>query len=152
MQRTIWKAAFLLLALGLVVGKLNDLRPVKAQSSCFAGSLVGSYTYLLNGSYFDSQNNQYGYSSSGHLIADGNGHFSGSETTDDGATLIENDTFTGTYTINNDCTGTALFNLANDNAVNVDINLTNNGKMINLIETDDGSQVVGTAQQQFPNP
>ena len=152
MIRTILKGAFLLLAVALVVGKLNVLRPVKAQSGCSVQSMTGSYTYLLNGSYFDSQNNEYGYSSSGHLIADGNGHFSGSETTDDGATLIENDQFTGTYTINNDCSGTALFNLVHDNAVNVDMNLTNNGKVINLIETDDGSQVVGTAQQQFPNP
>jgi hypothetical protein len=151
MQRTIWKAAFLLLALGLVVGKLNDLRPVKAQSSCFAGSLIGSYTYVFNGSYFDNNNNQFGYSSSGHLIADGNGHFSGSETTDDGATIYQNDTVTGTYSINADCSGSATFNLAQDNPLNVDLNLTNNGRMINLIETDDGTQVVGTAQPQFPS-
>jgi hypothetical protein len=151
MTRTILKGAFLVLTLALVVGKLNDLRPVKAQSGCSAQSMVGAYTYVLNGSYFDNQNNQYGYSSSGHLNADGNGHFSGSETTDDGATLYENDTFTGTYTINSDCSGSALFNLSADDPVNVDLNLTNNGKVINLIETDDGSQVVGAAQQQFPS-
>ncbi len=151
MTRTILKGVFLVLTLALVVGKLNDLRPVKAQSGCSAQSMVGAYTYVLNGSYFDNQNNQYGYSSSGHLNADGNGHFSGSETTDDGATLYENDTFTGTYTINSDCSGSALFNLSADDPVNVDLNLTNNGKVINLIETDDGSQVVGAAQQQFPS-
>jgi hypothetical protein len=151
MIRTILKGAFFLLALGLVVGKLNDLRPVKAQSACFAGSMIGSYTYVFNGSYFDNQNNQFGYSSSGHLIADGRGNFSGSETTDDGATLFQDDAVTGTYTINPDCSGSATFNLAQDNPLSVDMNLTNNGKTINLIETDDGTQVLGTAQQQFPN-
>jgi hypothetical protein len=150
MIRTILKGAVLVLALGLAVEKLNDLRPVKAQSGCSASSMVGAYTYVLNGSYFDNQNNQYGYSSSGHLNADGGGHFSGSETTDDGATLYQNDTFSGTYTINSDCSGSATFNLTLDDAVNVDLNLTNNGKIINIIETDDGSQVVGAAQQQFP--
>ena len=152
MIRTILKGAFLVIALALVVGKLNDLRTVKAQSGCSVQSMAGAYTYVLNGSYFDNQNNQYGYSSSGHLIADGNGHFSGSETTDDGATLYQNDTVTGTYAINSDCSGSATFTLTSDNPVNVDLNLTNNGKIINLIETDDGSQIVGTAQQQFPNP
>jgi len=150
MIRKILKGAVLVLALGFAVEKLNDLRPVKAQSGCSVSSMVGAYTYVLNGSYFDNQNNQYGYSSSGHLNADGNGHFSGTETTDDGATLYQNDTVTGTYTINSDCSGSALFNLALDDAVNVDLNLTNNGKIINIIETDDGSQVVGAAQQQFP--
>src|SRR5580692_297600 len=121
MTRTILKGAFLVLTLALVVGKLNDLRPVKAQSGCSAQSMVGAYTYVLNGSYFDNQNNQYGYSSSGHLNADGNGHFSGSETTVDGATVYEGDTFTGTYTINGDCTGSATFNLTLDDPITVDL-------------------------------
>jgi hypothetical protein len=152
MIRTILKGAFLVLALALVVGKLNDLRPVKAQSGCSVQSVIGAYTYQLNGSYFDDQNNQYGYSSSGQFNADGRGHFSGSETTNDGATLYENDQVTGTYAINSDCSGSGLFNLTADNPVNVNMNLTNNGKIINMIETDDGSQVLGAAQQQFPNP
>jgi len=152
MTRTILKGAFLVLALGLVVSKLNDLRPVKAQSGCSVQSVIGAYTYVLNGSYFDNQNDQYGYSASGQFNADGRGHFSGSETTDDGATLYENDAVTGTYQINGDCSGSAVFNLVQDNPVNVNLNLTNNGKIINIIETDDGTQVVGAAQQQFPNP
>src|SRR5579872_2360657 len=148
MRQTILKST-LLITLGLVAGRLSDLKPVKAQSSCSARSLSGSYTYSLNGSYFASDNNNYGYSAVGQFTADGNGNLSGSETTDDGATIYTNDTVTGTYMVNGDCSGSATFNLAQDQPINVNFVLTNAGKNIYLIETDDGTQTVGQATTQF---
>jgi hypothetical protein len=111
----------LLIMLGLLAGRLSDLKPVKAQSSCSVKNLSGSYTYFLNGSYFDNDNNEYEYSSVGQVTADGN-----------------------------NCSGTATFNLALDEPVNVNLYLTNNSKNFSMIETDDGTQVIGQATQQFP--
>jgi hypothetical protein len=148
MRQTILKST-LLIILGLVAGRLMYLKPVKAQSSCSVASLSGSYTYSLNGSYFDNDNNQYGYSAVGQFNANGSGTFSGSETTDDGATIYPNDAVTGTYTVNSDCSGSATFNLAQDEPVNVNFVITNAGKNIYIIETDDGTQTVGQATTQF---
>ena len=149
MRQKFLKGSFLIM-LGLLAGRLSDLKPVKAQSSCSVKSLSGSYTYFLNGSYFDTDNNEYSYSSVGQLTADGNGNLLGAETTDDGATIYQNDIVTGTYAINSNCSGTATFNLALDEPVNVNLYLTNNSKNASMIETDDGTQVIGQATQQFP--
>src|SRR2546425_5046421 len=120
--------AVAVLGLGLLVGRLSQEVPVKAQDGCSLQSLSVPYTYALSGSYFDAKGSGYGFSSAGRFVPDGNGNFTGLDTYSDGALITRGRRYSGTYTVNaSDCTGTAAFrDSAGSLFANVDLVITNN--------------------------
>jgi hypothetical protein len=83
----------------------------------------------------------------GQIKLDGTGNLSGSETVSVGGTISAIQ-FTGTYTENPDCTGTAqVVSPAFPAPANFNVVVVNSGKELLLIETDNNTEVTGTAQQ-----
>ena len=96
--------------------------PVKGNFS--NASLIGQYTYSLSGTSEISNTNSFAsYTEAGVFTADGKGNVSGG--TDDFAQngSFGSGSFTGTYSINNDGTGTLNFNFTNGSG-NISLGLT----------------------------
>jgi len=69
------------------------------------------------------------------MSADGNGNLSGSDTVSKDGTIAQR-TFTGTYTVNTNCSGSAKFQFSDKSNTSMDFALGNGGKAINFIDTD----------------
>ena len=70
----------------------------------------------------------------GVFVADGQGKLSGSDTISDGGQIIPR-TFTGTYTINSDCRGTAALQFTPSLAVDVALVLDEQGHEARALQT-----------------
>lgn len=115
-----------------------------ATNTCSLQSLSGPYSYVFTGSGKDHADRR-GFSAVGLFVSDGNGNLTGTDTTSNSGVITTSRTWTGTYNLNADCTGTATFTGIGP----MYLVLTNNNQNVNLIQTDQGSDVLGTAQQQF---
>ena len=142
----------MILVLPLLIA-IGAASPLRADNTCSAATLNGPYTYTLRGGYIGDQfGDVFDFSAAGRFVADGNGGFSGAESTSQGESISKAAPYTGTYAVNDDCTGTMVFKDSKGNLIaNMDIMITNNAKEIELIETDDGTNISGRAQQQFPS-
>jgi len=130
--------------IGAPVLRLFHPPSVRAQSGCSAHSLAAPYSYSVSGTYYDTAGDVFAYGDMGVFTPDGNGNLTGSDTlSNDG--LIKRRTFTGTYTVNSDCTGSAKFTYSDNSSATVDLTLANAGKAINFIDTDNNVIVTGTA-------
>ena len=150
MMRVVWKHKMMLIfTLLIAAGAASSL---SADNTCSAQTLNGAYTYTLRGGYIgDQYGDVFDFAAAGRFVADGNGTFSGTETTSQGESISKAAPYTGTYTVNDDCTGTMIFKNSQGNVIaNMDIVITNNAKEIEMIETDSGTNISGRAQQQFP--
>ena len=134
-----------LLALG-TFSTATRPRTANADPGCTVQSLSGPYTYAITGEYFDPRGNLYHFSAAGRIVADGAGSIDGKDTTSDGGFITRGRQYTASYRVNSDCTGTMVF----QPGANMDMVITNNGKNINFIQTDQSTNIAGTAQQQFP--
>jgi hypothetical protein len=151
--RTLLIAAALV-AFGLVIGRssLQTVPVVKAQSAdaCTLGSLKGNYGYHFTGDFYDSQGYTGLYAAVGRFAAAGDGTFTAVETDSVDGTVTSGRKLNGTYTIKDDCTGSATFNDATTSKsyANFDIVLITGGKEVQFIEKDTDIIVSGTAKQQ----
>lgn len=82
----------------------------------------------------------------GGLMFDGKGNITGRETFSVHGAISEAPV-TGTYTQNADCTGTAQITPAGSATTNFNTVVVNGGKELLLIETDNNTLVIGTAQE-----
>jgi hypothetical protein len=137
------------LTLGVSVGRLTVQTVARAQGGCTAASLKGSYGLALNGFFYDPNGFQGVYASAGLVVADGNGAITGTDTVNLDGSPTRGRQFTGTYTINSDCTGTASLKDASGSAIaNLDLVITNGGKDVALVDSDTDTILSGTAKLQ----
>ncbi len=136
-------------AIGLVAGRFSVQPVARAQSGCTNASLKGSYGYVINGFFYDQDLNQGVYAEAGGLVADGNGALTGVSTSNVDGTVQRGQKFSGTYTINADCSGNMTLTDASGNAMGLrDIVLTNGGKQVAMVDADTNIIISGTATQQ----
>ncbi len=123
---------------------------VHAQSGCAVANLNGSYGYVLTGTFYDNTNALQPFSSAGLLTADGQGNLtSGTETDAIQGTSVPGVTYTGTYTVNSNCTGTFTQNAdLVGGPFNYAFVITDGGNGLQIVEADDGAQIAGTARKQ----
>ena len=148
---TAFSTTFSIITLAALLGVpgLRMLRPtvVRAQTGCSATSLSVPYSYNFWGTLYDNVGNVYAYGDVGLISADGNGKLTGSDTVSkDG--IIGQRTFTGTYTVNANCSGSAKFQFSDGSNTSMDFALGNGAKAINFIDTDIDVIVTGTATAQ----
>jgi hypothetical protein len=106
----------------------------------------------MDGNYFDNQGYNYQYSAVGKMLPDGNGAITGTETNSNWGTVTRNVTYTGTYTVNNDCTGSIVLQYTGG-PLNYDIVFIPSTNQINMIQSDQGITITGSATAQFaPTP
>ena len=131
----------LLLAAGILVLHLGSPRRVKAQS-CSNATIQGIWGFSYNGLVGGLTT-----SGAGHTLADGSGNASGGDTLSVNGVILRR-TYTGTYNINPDCTGTTTFNDSLGNVFHQDIVVMNSANSIAVVETDNGVTLAYTAQRQ----
>ncbi len=149
MQKKLWIATlFMVAAAGLFLVKP---RPVKAQSGCDATSLSGAFGYALTGAVYDQSGNLYYLAANGRLSADGNGALTGADTLSLDGSIVKRK-YTGTYTLNSDCTGSAQLQISDGTSLgkgaNLDLVVADSGKQVNLIQTDGSFVFSGTGRKQ----
>jgi hypothetical protein len=118
----------------------NILLQIRLVGTCSLQSLSGPYSYVFKG-----QEHEHPFSAVGRLVADGNGNFTATDTESDAGRITRSKQHTGTYTVDSDCTGSAVFS----DIGQMDLVITNNNQSAELIDTDRGFDLVGKAQQQF---
>src|SRR5512142_2302017 len=109
------KKSALVLGIGLLGAALaigNKAAPVvHAQSNaCDATSFTGAYGYVLNGFAYDNAGNMYLFGAAGRMVSDGNGNLTGADTLSFDGSITKRQ-YTGTYTMNADCTGSLTFSM-----------------------------------------
>ncbi len=123
-------------ALALVLTKPAHV--VKAQSGCTVATLSGSYGYLLQAFFLPHERTPVASAlvaaEIGVQTYDGTGNTSGSETVN-GAGTIFHRTYTGTYSVNPDCTGSVTLNLDNGVTVTGSFTIVDGGKEIEVLNT-----------------
>ena len=122
-------------------------RTVHAQTGCDATTLTGAYGYNMSGSYYDNQSNWNVIADTGRIVADGAGNLTGTSSFMNDAYSFTRRTLTGTYTLNSDCTGSAKITYSDKEVAGLDIVVVNNGKEVNMIQTDTAVIFNGTAKK-----
>lgn len=115
-------------------------------SACSPATLNGSYGFVMDGSI-----QPFGQVAlAGVIRANGAGAFSGAEVASVGG-QITRASYSGSYTVDPDCTGQAQYQIVAPNFVatrSVAFVITKGGKELFLISTVPGSTISGTAQRQ----
>lgn len=143
-------AVFALVVLAILIGRFTIHPPVaRAQSGCGVASLKGSYSLAANGFFYYQDGSQGVYGSAGVAALDGNGAITGTDTVNLDGNPTRNRQFTGTYTINSNCTGTMnLVDSQNKPILNMDLVIADGGKEVDLVDYDSGAIITGAAKLQ----
>jgi hypothetical protein len=119
-----------------------------AEPTCDASSLTGAFGFHLTGT--NTQRSAL-YAIVGRFEADGKGVLIGSATHSvQGA--ITRVKFTGTYTVNADCTGTSRITFPNDITAGLDFVLTSDLNEFFIIDLGQGNIESGSGRRQFTAP
>lgn len=112
--------------------------------SCSNSSLNGAYAYALQGATFDTNGNETAdVASAGRIVFDGAGKLSGADWFSKNGVAAAR-TYTGTYTLGADCTGSLQVALTGSPAVPRHIALADGGKQVMVIQINNGPVVSGT--------
>lgn len=142
------------LAIGVVAAALvigyRKIPVVHAQDKgCDATTVTGAYGYTLSGSVYDNYGYIYVLGAAGRMVSDGNGNLTGAETLSFDGTIVKRQ-YTGTYTMTAECTGSLTLTMSAGGTMHADIVAVNNGKELNLVQTDTAYIVTGVLKQQTP--
>jgi hypothetical protein len=139
--------AICVLAAALVIGT-GKAPAVHAQTKdCDATSLTGAYGYSLTGTVYDSQYNWYLLGAAGRLVSDGSGSLTGADTFSFDGDIVKRQ-YTGTYTMNADCTGSMTLTPPSGAASHFDFVAVNNSKEVNVVQTDTDWILTGVLKLQ----
>ena len=130
----------LILSMGLV-----RMPKVQAQDSCTNANFQGAFGYTFTGL---TGITGLPFAAVGRLVADGQGNVSGAETDSSNGNIFQR-TYTGTYKVNPDCTGSEVSKDNFGKTVKCDFVIVAGGKEIQVIETDTNTAVVGCLKHQL---
>ena len=137
-----------LVAVGLALSLAIAL-PAQA-TQCSLTNVAGSYGYTANGFVAIASGSFLPAAAAGRITFDGNGHVSGTQTrVVAGASLDE--TYSGTYTVNPNCTGSFTVLVEPDTRTStVDLVWTNNRNAASAVFTTPGFILTATASRISP--
>jgi hypothetical protein len=145
------RVATLVILTGILVGgsvvalRLISMPKVQAQDSCTTASFQGAFGYTFTGL---TGFNALPFAAVGRLVADGQGSLSGVETDSSNGDIFQR-TYTGTYKVNPDCTGSEVSIDNFGKTVKCDFVIVAGGQEIQVIETDRNTVVVGNLKHQL---
>lgn len=118
---------------------------------CSNNNLSGGYGFTITG----TTTNLNQYSLVGRFVSDGKGSVTGT-TVQAVNGSISRPAFTGTYTVNSDCTGTASLTFDYGGTAPLEFVIVDDGKTVTIIVAGEngsgGQNEVGTATRQFTKP
>src|SRR6516225_9127538 len=144
------RVAVLILLTSLLVGgtvfalRLTSIPKVQAQDSCTIASFQGAFGYTFTGL---TGFNALPFAAVGRLLADGQGNVSGVETDSSNGEIFQR-SYTGTYQVNADCTGSEVSVDNFGKTVKCNFVIVSGGAVIRVIETDTNTAIVGCLRQQ----
>lgn len=112
-----------------------DAQATPAPSGCSVATLHGTYLYAGNDASTISGTTETPMAFAGSEVYSGTGQVNGASTSSSGGTIHARSPYTGTYTVNADCTGT----LTIGQKLNFDLYVAPSGDTFTYVETDPGS-------------
>jgi hypothetical protein len=152
-RSTIARAIFASLLISSIATRLS------AQDACTAASLQGSYGFRVDGTNVSNPYLPVGpFAAVGKNTYDGQGHMKGAIVVSTNGSIITA-TYTGTYTVNSDCSGSKSVALSIGLTVEFDYVMDDNLREIQIIATQAGPAgglaggltVSGSARKLFRN-
>ena len=140
-------SVFCMILLALCALWLSKRLPAQALGACSASFLSGPYSYAVNGTQFVNGNLAGFYSVVGVLTADGNGSVSGTDTVSENGIVQAGRTYSGTYSVQSNCSGTVTLSYSNQ-VVPFAIAISANGEQVYFLQTTNGAVAAGTATRQ----
>ena len=147
-RRSLWAAGVvLLLVVGLAgvlamgTGFAKDENASRAK--CSEATLDGTYLFADNG-FLIKDNEKVPFAASGYEVYDGNGHTKGVVTTNVNGKVTSKETFSGTYSVKGDCTGTSTYS----DGTQYDDYIAPDGSMETFVQTKPSKWVLAGDEQQ----
>jgi hypothetical protein len=145
--RGLWAAGVVLLVVGLVgvlamrTGYAEDENASRAK--CSEATLDGTYLFADDG-FVIRDNEKVPFAASGYEVYDGNGHTKGVVTTNVNGKITSKETFSGTYTVKADCTGSSTYT----DGTRYDDYIAPDGSMLTFVQTKPSNWVLAGDEQQ----
>jgi len=135
------------IALSVMLFGLVPLVANAQDKTCDVTGLKGAFGYRVTGNFWDNQGYLYFIGATGRMVADGAGALTGAHTYNFDGTAVKQQ-YTGTYTVDADCTGSLTITPTSGNAMHFDFVIVNDGQQIELVETDTSFIVSGAMKLQ----
>lgn len=142
-RKGLWAGGLALILLVVVGAAALSLAPVGAgyakdgnassRAKCSKATLDGTYLFAQNGVEIKGDE-QRPFALAGFDVFDGNGEVKGVASGNFNGEVFRNDRFTGTYTVNANCTGTVTFR--DGDAIHGDIFIAPDGSKFAFVRTD----------------
>ena len=146
-RRSLWAAGVVLLVVGLAgvlaigPGYAEDENASRAK--CSEATLHGTYLFADEG-FVIRDNEKVPFASSGYEVYDGNGHTKGVSTTNVNGKVTSKETFSGTYTVKADCTGSSTYT----DGTRYDDYIAPDGSMLTFVQTKPSKWVTAAFEEQ----
>jgi hypothetical protein len=114
-----------------------------SEAKCSEATLHGTYLFADNG-FVIRENEKVPFASSGYEVYDGNGHTKGVSTTNVNGKVSSKETFSGTYTVKADCTGSSTYT----DGTRYDDYIAPDGSRITYVQTKPSKWVLAGDEQQ----
>src|SRR5215217_1072028 len=145
--RGLWAAGVVLLVVGLVgvlaIGTGYAEGENASGAKCSEATLQGTYLFADEG-FVIRDNEKVPFASSGYEVYDGNGHTKGVSTINVNGKVSSKETFSGTYTVKEDCTGSSTYS----DGARYDDYIAPDGSMITYVQTKPSKWVLAGDEQQ----
>jgi hypothetical protein len=135
MKRTLLRlrGVGMFLGVGLFAWGAGHPAPAWSDNSCSLGTLKGTYLVACHGVQGSAQTD---WAGAAREQFHGDGTLDGVQTITDKDTVSHHDSYTGTYTVNPDCTGTYTSTDENGVVTHADMFIPRDGSEIDMIFTD----------------
>jgi hypothetical protein len=138
----------LLVAAGLTLVRLGHPAKVRAQNGCTNANVQGSFGYSASGfTLAPGTLIMVPLANTGRVMADGAGNASGFDTLSVNGVIVKR-TFSGTYSVKDDCSGSAVYMDSLGQKISEDFVVTNGGNQIAVVVTDPGTVISFTDVRQ----
>ena len=117
-----------------------------ARATCDEGTLRGTYLAAYDGADI-SGNAQVPFAAAELVVFDGNGNIKGVGSSNSNGTITSKAKFSGTYTVNADCTGTATYP-GNGFEYKYDLFIAPEGSMFTFVQTNPPESVASGVEQR----
>jgi hypothetical protein len=146
-RRSLWAAGVVLLVVGLAgvlaIGTVYAEGENASAPKCSEATLHGTYLFADSG-FVIRDNEKVPFASSGYEVYDGNGHTKGVSTFNVNGKVSSKETFSGTYTVKADCTGSSTYS----DGTRYDDYIAPDGSMITFVQTKPSKWVLAGDEQQ----
>jgi hypothetical protein len=144
--RGLW-AACVVLVVGLVgvlaIGAGYAKEENASRAKCSEATLHGTYLFADDG-FVIRDNEKVPFASSGYEVYDGNGHTKGVSTLNVNGKVTSKETFSGTYTVKGDCTGSSTYT----DGTHYDDYIAPDGSKLTYVQTKPSKVVLAGDEQQ----